>query len=127
MAEPIQVKDLTWDNDGRIWGVNPVVRPEVNNVLGHYAPLGPVQGWRREGFQDSLDKAGGWIIIALLSRPRTLVGELRRHVGGEELLDAVCGQGRPISGPHHRIEPGSVADHEQREKCDRRSPKICLI
>ena len=36
---------LTWDDERRILGVDPIVRPEVDNVLGHCVPLGPLQGW----------------------------------------------------------------------------------
>ena len=96
----MRVKDdvsLTWDDNRRILGLNPIVRPEVDNVLGHYVPFEPLQGWQREGFQDSLDKALGWIVF--LSRSKTLVGGLRIHVGNEERLNGVCGQGRSIQNP----------------------------
>lgn len=36
---------LTWDNDRRVWGINPIVRPNIRNVLGHYVPLGLLWSW----------------------------------------------------------------------------------
>ena len=102
---------LTRDNNRRVWGVNPIIGSDVDNVLGDYVPLGPLQGWRREGFQDSLNKAGGWIVLH--SRSVILVGGPRVHLGGEECLNAVCGQGGSISEPTIEFRLASVADHEQ--------------
>ena len=33
---------LTWNNDCRFRGVNPIVGPDVNKVLGYYVPLVPL-------------------------------------------------------------------------------------
>ena len=88
----MQVKgdvSLTWDNDRRVWGANPVIRPEIDDVLGHYVPVGLLQGWWREGFQDTLDKAGGWIVF--ISRSRRPAGGLHVHVGGEGYLNGSRG------------------------------------
>ena len=102
---------LTWDNDRGVFGIDPIIRPEIDNVLGHYVPLGPLQGWRREGSQDSLDEAGGRVVYIL--RSKILVGGPRVHGGGEECLNAVCGQGGSISEPATEFKLGIVADHER--------------
>ena len=33
---------LTWDNDRRFLGVNPIVRPDVDEVFRCYIPLGSI-------------------------------------------------------------------------------------
>ena len=33
-------RSLTWNNDRRCWGVDPIIRSDINKILGYNVPLG---------------------------------------------------------------------------------------